>query len=65
MDNWINLNIMLDGYKQDLKYIDKQINESPTYPAELFKKRKKIIEKIAELEYEVETIRMRYIGKGE
>ena len=65
MDNWINLNIMLDGYKQDLKYIDKQINEAPVYPTELFKKRDKIIDKISELEYEVETIRMRYIGKGE
>ena len=53
MDNWINLNIILNGKKQDLHYINKQINESSTYPAELFKKRENIIEEIEKLEYKV------------
>ena len=56
MDKWINLNIKLNGKKQDLHYINKQINESSTYPEELFKKRENIIEEIEKLKYEISKI---------
>lgn len=63
MDNWVNLNISLDVAKQNLRYLDKEINDAKEYPSELFAKRKKLIETIDRLEYKIKTIRMRYIKK--
>ena len=63
MDNWVNLYISLDVAKQNLRYLDKEINEAKEYPFDLFAKRKKLVETIDRLEYEIKNIRMRYIKK--
>ena len=63
VDNWVNLCISLDVAQQNLRYLDKEINVAKEYPAELFVKRKKLIETIDSLEYKIKTIRMRYIKK--